>query len=227
MPPESGLGPVLGIHTADAGFSVALVDGADVLASHVEQPEGARSRHAELLGGAIDRIWNEARLPADRTVPVAVVVGPGSFTGVRTSLAWAKGYAMARQAPLVTLGTLEVLAFQSGRPGCVAVVQDARKGQVFAALFRMQEDVVEVLIAPECLSADDWLAKLAGFETIDPVTHVGPETLLDAVAVARLGALRLAAGGGNSPVTAHPEYLREASATPNWQAIAPPPGGGA
>ncbi len=219
---EPSTRPVLGIHTAEERLALAIVSGDRVLSRFDESAGTGRSRHAELLSGAIQQVWFDAGLPRGAVLPVAVVVGPGSFTGVRTALAWAKGYAMARQAPLVTLGTLEALAFQGGEPGRVAVWQDARRGEVFAAVYRREGAVLELIEPERCLEEATWLSHLETLEQTGPLCRVGAEVRLLPDSVARLGVVRLAAGGQDDPVTAHPRYLREASATPNWRPLAHP-----
>ena len=214
--------PVLGIHTAEERLALAIVSGDRVLARFDESAGSGRSRHAELLSGAIQQVWRDAVLSRNAVIPVAVVVGPGSFTGVRTALAWAKGYALARQAPLVTLGTLEALAFQSGEVGRVAVWQDARRGEVFAAVYRCEGTAIEPIEPECCLDGTAWFAHLETLEREGPLSRVGAEVRLLPESVARLGEVRLATGGHDDPVTAHPRYLREASATPNWRPLAHP-----
>jgi tRNA threonylcarbamoyladenosine biosynthesis protein TsaB len=71
--------------------------------------------------GAIDRI--------------AVTVGPGSFTGLRVGLAFAKGLALALDRPCVGVGTLEALAASLEAGGPAAIVVDAGRGQVYLQLF--------------------------------------------------------------------------------------------
>lgn len=64
---------------------------------------------------------------------IAVTVGPGSFTGVRVGIAYAKGLAMARGVPAVGVATLAVLAEAAGPP--VLALVDARHGAVYAGLY--------------------------------------------------------------------------------------------
>lgn len=65
---------------------------------------------------------------------VAVGLGPGSFTGLRVGLAAAKALAYARRLPIAGVSSLRALAH--GQPGLVCAATDARKGELFAQLFR-------------------------------------------------------------------------------------------
>jgi tRNA A37 threonylcarbamoyladenosine modification protein TsaB len=104
----------------------------------------------------------------------------------------------------------------------VAVWQDARRGEVFTAIYRVEGSVLEPVESPRCQDAPSWLTHLEALEREAPLHRVGPDSRLQADSVARLGALRLAAGLQDDPVSARPSYLREASATPNWRPLATP-----
>lgn len=94
--------------------------------------------HAERLFAAIDQAMAEAGVRRPELSAVACDVGPGSFTGVRVGVASAKGIALALALPVVGIGALESMAHAAaalagGREVLVAV--DARKGEVFAAMY--------------------------------------------------------------------------------------------
>lgn len=66
--------------------------------------------------------------------------GPGTFTGVRIGLSTVKGIAMASEAPVIGVSSLEALAFSSGRTGLVAPLIDARRKELFGALYEVLVD---------------------------------------------------------------------------------------
>src|SRR6266516_1751556 len=115
---------ILGIETATACQSVAVLDDTRVLAEAAASP--AQGTRGGLLLPMLDTVLNKAGLRPDALDAVAVSVGPGSFTGVRVGLATAKGLTLATHARLVGVSTLEVLA--AGYPlteGLVCALLDA------------------------------------------------------------------------------------------------------
>ncbi|WP_292084867.1 MULTISPECIES: tRNA (adenosine(37)-N6)-threonylcarbamoyltransferase complex dimerization subunit type 1 TsaB [unclassified Brevundimonas] len=124
---------VLIVDTALGACSAGVVEDGRLLGlrtelmtkGHQERLAGmARDAVAEAGGGfgAVDRI--------------GVTVGPGSFTGLRVGLAFAQGLGAALDRPVVGVSTLDALAASSPATGLVAAVIDARRGQVYARLFR-------------------------------------------------------------------------------------------
>ena len=83
-------------------------------------------------------------------------VGPGSFTGVRVGLAAAKGLAEATGKRMVAVSNLRALASFGSAP-LRAVVIDARRGEVYAAVYNSQ---LELVIPEAVLKFEDWLAQL-------------------------------------------------------------------
>lgn len=132
---------VLGIDTATRAGSVAVV-GAHGDAPPERLAEVAHEeelRHAETLLPAIDRCLERAGVGLEVISGFAVSIGPGSFTGLRVGLATAKGLALATGAWVVGVPTLEAYALAAaGRPGPVCVCLDARKGEVYSALFEAE-----------------------------------------------------------------------------------------
>jgi len=154
---------ILALDTCLTACSAALLDGEAVLAARSEaMPRG----HQERLAPLVQELMAEAGVGFPALTRIGVTVGPGSFTGLRVGLAFAKGLSSALSIPCVGVGALEALAF--GQPGFVVAVIDARREQVYVQMFG---DGV-ALMAPDALAAADAAARLA------ELYHGGPATLI-------------------------------------------------
>lgn len=125
---------VLGIETATQQVGAALGGQEGVLAS----AQVARGRrHVEVLAPAIRFVCRQARIELAEVRVVAVDVGPGLFTGLRVGVSAAKATAQALRVPMIGLSSLDLLAFPVRHTDrLIAAVIDARKGEVYWALYR-------------------------------------------------------------------------------------------
>jgi len=141
------IGPVLGLETGGPQASLAVASHGAVLA--VAAPE--RKAHGETVVGAIDALLREAGVTIKDLAAIAVGIGPGSFTGLRIALSYAKGVALATGCGVVGIPSLDALALcalclpelASGTTICP--ILDARKGELYAALYRAVENGLEKL----------------------------------------------------------------------------------
>ncbi|MGR6531723.1 tRNA (adenosine(37)-N6)-threonylcarbamoyltransferase complex dimerization subunit type 1 TsaB [Brevundimonas sp. RM1] len=206
---------VAGVFTgeADAAPPYALGVRAEVMAKGHQERLGGLARDAAAEAGGFDGI--------DR---IGVTVGPGSFTGLRVGLAFALGLGAALDRPVVGVSTLDALAASVPAKGMVAAVIDARRGQVYARLFRDGAPLGEAEALPLETARDRILAAagdarstLIGSgaallgeifpELAGAALHPLPAPTPEAVA-----ALTLAADPATSPP--QPLYLRAPDATP-------------
>lgn len=131
---------VLGMDTATADATVAVAQGGEPLseASVGPGPEG-RPQHSRVLLAEVERCVGEAG-GWEAVERIAVGIGPGSFTGLRIGIATARALGQAHGLPLAAVGSLAALARgiaehpDSGERPALPVI-DARRGQVFAALY--------------------------------------------------------------------------------------------
>ena len=124
----------LGMDTSTTFGSLALVEHDDIL---VEWNLNVPRTHGERLLPGIRQALSAAGRSLDQVDGLAVTTGPGSFTGLRIALSTAKALALATAKPLVGVPTLDVLAENLPMAeGLVCAAIDARKGEVFAALYR-------------------------------------------------------------------------------------------
>lgn len=131
---------ILAIDTTHPVGSVAMsVDGGAITSALFE----ANSSHLIQLSQCVDRLLREQNRRIGDVERVALVEGPGSFTGLRVGMAYVKGLAAALDVDVVTVGTLELLAMPAldvaGEAALAATVVcpmvDARKGEVYAAVY--------------------------------------------------------------------------------------------
>jgi len=213
--------PILALESASAAPAVALVEGEAVRAL-VAVEAGASG--SEGLLPAVDAALREGGVSLADLSGFAVAIGPGSFTGLRVGLATLKGLAFGDARPVAAVSTLAALARLAGepRPEPVAAVLDARRGDVYAALWDAGNDP-EPIVAEGVHRLADLLARLperclwigdtVGGHPVAAGEGVRPgSTGPCAGHVGVLGARVLAAGGGAPAADLVPRYLRRAEA---------------
>jgi tRNA threonylcarbamoyladenosine biosynthesis protein TsaB len=159
----------------------------------------------------------------------AAASGPGSFTGVRVGLACIKGLAEAVGKPAVAVGNLQAIATFGTAP-LRAVVMDARRGEVYGAVY----DEAGRVVLPEAVAKfQGWLdslpdgvefvstdftpfrAGLAGTRFQDASVATAPKAL--AAAMARIGAARWLRGEACDPAALDANYVRRPDAELFWK----------
>jgi len=140
---------------------VAVMDDTGLIA---EARLNVKSAHSERLLQTLDACLRQASLGIRDIDVLAVGIGPGSFTGLRIALGTVKGLAYAGGKRVVSVPTLEAFAWnfpESPYPVCPLL--DARKNEVYAAVFLRKGDGFERLM-PECsIKAKDLVSFLGGY----------------------------------------------------------------
>ena len=220
---------VLAVDTSTMAGGVALLDDARVVG---ESLLDVRTTHSERLMVAVDRALADAGWDVHGLDGLAVSVGPGSFTGLRIGLAAVKGLALAVGCPIAAVPTLDAMAAAlpwASVPLCP--VLDARKGEVYASLYRWEAGVMRrewdyLAIAPEMLAhrlaepvlgVGDGAALVPSpwMTLVQPVRR-GPSAAL----VGWLGHQRLRHGDTVAPAALVPMYLRPSEAELKRRAVA-------
>lgn len=133
---------------------------------------GGAPNHSDRLVPEMDEILRVTGVGYGDLAGLACATGPGSFTGLRVALSVLKGIALARDLPLAGVSTLEALAWNlpfAGRR--VVPLLDARKSEVYAAVFAATDGPV-VRLQPDVVTAPEpFLAALAADPT--PVVFLG------------------------------------------------------
>ncbi|QYG94771.1 tRNA (adenosine(37)-N6)-threonylcarbamoyltransferase complex dimerization subunit type 1 TsaB [Iamia sp. SCSIO 61187] len=149
---------ILGIESATAQVGCAVGGHEGVLAS----AHSSRSRrHAESLTPSIEFVCRQARVELAEIGAVAVDIGPGLFTGLRVGVATAKAVAQALRVPVIPISSLDLLAFPARfTDRLIAAVIDARRGELFSALYRTVPGGVQRITEPRVSTPDDLRAEL-------------------------------------------------------------------
>jgi len=138
---------ILGIDTATSQASVALLRDDEMIAKQIypesestDPSSSARQKnHSEILIPLIKAVLDEAGIALRDLAGVAVSIGPGSFTGVRIGLSTAKGIAFGCEIPLIGISTLQAYAATEETSQLVCALLDARKDEVYMAIFQRQD----------------------------------------------------------------------------------------
>jgi tRNA threonylcarbamoyladenosine biosynthesis protein TsaB len=226
---------ILGIETATPQVSVAIGGHEGVIALF---EVARRRRHAETLVPAIEFCCQQAAVGLDEIGLVAVDVGPGLFTGMRVGLATGKALAQALRVPMIGLSSLDLLAFPHRQSDRVVVpVVDARKGEVFYAIYRSVPGGVQQVVAPRSASVDELVADLVARsqdtlcvgdgaqryrrEICDGYhCEFADETYPSAGPLVQLAHARALREEWEQPSDIHALYLRPPDADINWSARA-------
>jgi tRNA threonylcarbamoyladenosine biosynthesis protein TsaB len=148
---------ILHINTALETASVSLALKGSVL---LERHNGVQKEHASFLQLAIGEMMQEAGIPLKELAAVAVIHGPGSYTGLRVGMAGAKGICYALSVPLITINTLEwmVEACKNEDADMFCPMIDARRMEVFTALYnrslREIKPPCSLILQPESFSTE-------------------------------------------------------------------------
>lgn len=218
---------ILALDTCSRVGSAALFEDDRLVSSYLLD---MTVKHSERVLSTVDRLLADAGWRMDDLGLLACAAGPGAFTGLRIGIATAKGLAFAARLPLVGVNSLEAVALSLAHAAVpICPMLDARKRQVFAALFqpdgrgglrRLREDIsapaaqVAASLAGPCLLLGDGVDLFR-----EQILAAAPEAILvptalsvpRAIAVGWLG--RQAFARGEQGLTAH--YVRPSDAEMN------------
>ena len=221
---------VLALETSAKACSAAVTEDGRVLASAF-QCTGLT--HSRTLMPMVEAMLKNAELTLGDCDAIAVANGPGSFTGIRIGVSAAKGLAFSIEKPAVGVSTLEAMARNVAfSDGLVVCAMDARRQQVYNAVFRAQGGKLTRLTPDRPIALSDLTAEMETSPLPKMIVGDGaalcynylseagisctmaPPHLLhqNAVSVALAAEEILAAGGGQTAQELAPVYLRPAQA---------------
>jgi tRNA threonylcarbamoyladenosine biosynthesis protein TsaB len=171
---------VLAIDASLDACSVAIVRGEETLAA---LSEGMSRGQAECLAPMTRETAEQAGVKFAEIDRIAVTTGPGSFTGVRVGVSFARALALALDKPCVGVSTLEALALESGESGLRAALIETPGASYFA----LYENGAP-LVAPRAIERGGHQALLNDAAAGRAARLVGPGAIVDAAALARRAA---------------------------------------
>ena len=129
---------LLALDSSGLVASAAILHGEEVVA---EYTVNYKKTHSQTLLPMVDEIVKMTETDLTDMDAIAVAAGPGSFTGLRIGSATAKGLGLALNKDLISVPTLEGLAYNYyGYPGLICPVMDARRQQVYTGIYRFEGD---------------------------------------------------------------------------------------
>lgn len=196
---------ILGFDTSAAHCAAALLSGDTVLA-HAQQ-DMARGQ-AEALMPMLEQVLRDGGVTWGDLDALAVGVGPGNFTGIRISVAAARGLALALKIPAISVSIFEARA--CGLPRPLIVAEDARRNAVYLQGFDAAPDAPGLIALEDLMLAPGVPVTGSGAPLLENATVVQSPYRL-AEAIARVGLQKL--GDATLPRAA-PLYIRPADAAP-------------
>jgi tRNA threonylcarbamoyladenosine biosynthesis protein TsaB len=222
---------ILALDTATEACSVALLVSPGAMLAEAEilgRYQELGKSHAQQILGMVEAVLAEAQTPLSSLDAIAASIGPGSFTGVRISVATAQGLAFGTNLPVVPVTTLEALGMHAMRNGADRALAclDARMNEVYWGCFAADPErgVAATRAAavgpPDSVVLPDGMRYRAigrGFAAYPPLAALlgldfdpkDSRLLPDAREFARLGAMRFALGEARDPAEINPLYLRD------------------
>src|SRR3989304_2736942 len=199
---------VLAIDTSTMLGGVAIMD--DLSGLIVEVRLNVKSTYSERLMTTIDYALTKSGYKLSDIDFFAVATGPGSFTGLRIGLSTVKGFAYTTGKPIVSVPTLEALAYHF--PFCqypVCTMLDARKKEVYAALFKWEGEGFLRLMGEDSIRIDRFLDRILGEKAIfAPLDKMVPSP----AHVASIGIKKAMNGEFSESISLIPLYIRRSEA---------------
>ena len=220
---------ILAIETSTMLGGIAIMGESEGLI--FESRLNVKTAHSERLMTEIDHALKQGGMNISEIDVFGIAIGPGSFTGLRIGLSTVKGFSYATGKPVVSVPTLEAFAWNFPySPYPVCTMFDARKKEVYAAVFRWGEVGFERIVDETSVKVSEMVKSLEGQvlfagegallyrEVITdilgdraifpPLHHMVPSPSN----VAHLGLKKALRGEFSEPVGLVPLYLRKSEA---------------
>ena len=218
---------LLAIETSALVCSAAVMEDESLIGEFTIQQ---KKTHSQMLMPMVEALQEKLELDLKSLDAIAVAGGPGSFTGLRIGSATAKGLAAALNLPVVSVPTVDALAYRlCGNAGLVCPVMDARRDQTYTGIYAFHGNEMETILAQCAIALPELAEKLNAkgaavtflgdgvpvfrekLDTLLTVPHTFAPAHLNrqsASSVAALGMQYLKEGRTESAAAHKPEYLR-------------------
>ena len=218
---------ILALDSSGLVASVAVMEDEILLA---EYTMNYKKTHSQTLLPVLDEVSRQIELDLSTVDAIAVAGGPGSFTGLRIGSATAKGLGLALDKPLISVPTLEGMAYHFyDTEALVCPLMDARRSQVYTGIYRCRKGELQAVVGQSAMAVTELADRLnaLGEEVILlgdgvpvyreileqqlTVPHTYAPAHLNrqrAGALAALAMKRFAAGDVESAAEHKPDYLR-------------------
>ncbi len=144
---------ILGIESSAKSASVCICEDEKILC---ESFSNNGLTHSKTVLSMIDDMLKQSGISMDSIEKLAIANGPGSFTGLRIGAAVVKGLSWAKNIPCVGVSTLYAMAHNAlAIDGIVCAVMDARAGQVYNALFKIENGKITRLCEDRAIAIDE------------------------------------------------------------------------
>lgn len=153
---------ILGIDSSAISAGCALVEDGKLIA---EQYLNTHHTHSETLLPMIRSVLRTAGVELSDLEKIAVSAGPGSFTGLRIGISTVKGLCDAANLPCIAVSTLDAIAYNFVQiDGIICACMDARRKQVYNALFKSENGVITRLCEDRAIAVNDLDAELSALD---------------------------------------------------------------
>ncbi len=221
---------ILALETSAKAVSAAITENGKVLASGYQD---TGLTHSRTLMPIVEHLFKNTGMKLVDMDAVAVANGPGSFTGIRIGVSAAKGLAFGADKPLVGVSTLSAMARNVAfSDGLIVCAMDARRNQIYNALFAAENGKITRLCPDRAISLEDLAKEIENdprpktivgdgahlcydaLTAADIVCRLAPPQLImqNAMSVALEAELLAADGKAVDAQALEPVYLRPAQA---------------
>ena len=165
---------ILGIDTSTHSTSVCIIEDDKLIC---EYTVNTKKTHSQKLMVMIESMIKESDLNVSDIDAIAICIGPGSFTGLRISMATAKAIAQVRNLPIISVNSLESLAFNMNLcERIICPILDAQRNQVYTGKYKFENGEFKTLEDVNVVTIDELVDELS--KSNDEFIIVGEATTL-------------------------------------------------